>query len=57
MLDVGLVITDATVNGHTIKLRHEASLIINRHPDCAMTEDEVSAAIALLAAERGLIAD
>ena len=57
MLDIGLIITGAAADRRTIKLRSEAMLITKRHPNAGMTEDEISAAIALLAAEKGLVAD
>jgi hypothetical protein len=54
LIDVGLVIASAARDRHRIAARHEASLMVKRHPDCGMTEDEICAAIIELATQRGL---
>jgi hypothetical protein len=58
ILDASLVIVHAVKeNRHQVAARHEAKLIVKRHPDCGMTGDEILAEIANLAVRRGLSVD
>ena len=54
LLDASLVIVGAVQHRRTIAASHEAKLIIKRHPDCNLTEEEVAAVIVQMARERGL---
>jgi hypothetical protein len=57
LTEISLCIADAVEYRRAVLARQTAKLIIEHHPDCAMSEDEILAEISKLAVQRGLPVD
>jgi hypothetical protein len=54
LTEISLVVAGAIESQQVVSARRCAKLIVERYPDCALSEDEILSEISKLAVQRGL---